>query len=82
MTVRPSNSTGRNGRPGIASGGTGWCGAATLTVSVLASLRASGSASSTETDHTSSPDSLSTAWTGRSRVDLSKSRTGSTSDTT
>lgn len=55
---------------------------------VLASLCASGAGSSTDTAHTRSPDSLSVACilsvacTALPGVDLSQSRTGSTSEIT
>ena len=51
-------------------GGTGWTLAAILTVTVLDFFGASGSASSTSTDQTGSPFSLSMSWTFVSRVDL------------
>jgi hypothetical protein len=79
VAVRPSNSTGRNGSPGAVSGGTGCTGALIFTRTVRS--RASGSASTTSTVHTSSPVSRSTAWIACSFVDLSKSRIAWTSPT-
>ena len=75
MTAKPSNSTGTNGNPAGASGMIGCTGAISLTLNVPLD---SGSASRTSIAQTSSPVSLSRAWTKFSRVDRSKSRTGST----
>ncbi len=77
----PWNTTGRNGNPGNASGGTGCTFAAILTVTVLDFLPASGSASNTSTDHNGNPLSLSTCCTFASLLDFSKSNTGPTSAT-
>ena len=71
--MRPSNTTPVNGEEPSLDGGTGWTLAAILTVTVLDFFGASGSASSTSTDQTGSPFSLSMSWTFVSRVDFSKS---------
>ena len=76
---RPSNTTSRNGEAGSGGGGTGCTLAAIFTDTVRDLRPASGSASRTSTDHSSSPVSLSTCWTLLSLVDFSKSNTGPTS---
>lgn len=76
VTVSPSNSTGRNGSPGTASGSTGCIGAVTFTGSGRS--RASGSRSVTSTVHSRNPVSLSRACTGAPGLEASKLRSGST----
>jgi len=72
----PSNSTGVNGDPVTGGGSTGWTCAAILTLTVR--CRAASSASMTSTTHSGRLVCLSTCWTTRSPLDLSKSRTFST----
>ena len=63
VTVRSSNTTGRNGNPSTTGGGTGCTSAAIFTTCSVCPFRASGSASTTRTCHTRLSDTLSRSCT-------------------